>query len=168
MIDNDQPLHHSINLDKDVVMAYVSYGQYPEAQSFIDKEGNIYDKDEVGKFDTIDPGNAMMSNHNCNKGVFNRNYTSTVAVYSYDKNGKLLGSKSYWVEDPESAVPADGTKLTALDGSQTFTIGKAVKDDGSYTETVLTTFEGTYVALARAMRRISDNLIGIVNYLDAT
>lgn len=167
MIDNDQPLHRSVNLKKDVVMAYVSYGQYPEAQSFMDKEGNIYSKDQVGKFDTIDPGNAMMSNHNCNKGVFNRNYTSTVAVYSYDANGKLLGSKSYWVQHPDSDTPADGTVLTSLDGAESFKIGKAVNADGTYTVTALTTYEGTYVALAKSMRNISDNLMGLINYFDA-
>ncbi len=167
MLDNDQPLHYSIDLKKEVVMAYVSYGQYPEARSFIDKEGNIYTAKEVNFFETVEGGDAMASNHNCNKGIFNRNFTSTVAVYSYDKDGKLQGSKSYWVEHPESAIPADGTVLRALDGSQTFTVGKATNADGSYTETRLTTFEGTYVALARAMRNISDNLIGLVTYFDA-
>ena len=87
--------------------------------------------------------------------------------YVYDASGKLLGSKSYHVEHPEEAIPADGTVLTALDGSQTFTVGTAANADGSYTVTELTTFKGTYVALARAMRNISDHLMGLVNYFDA-
>ncbi len=168
MLDNDQPLHYSINLQKEVVMAYVAYAQHPPyAESFIDRDGKVYTDDEVGFFETIDEGNPMMSNHNCNKGVFNRTYNSTVSVYSYDANGKLLGAKSYWVEDPESAIPADGTKLKALSSDTVFTVGKAVNADGSYTETVLTNYQGTYVALARAMRKVSDNLIGLVKYFDA-
>ena len=63
--------------------------------------------------------------------------------------------------------PAEGTVLAALDGSQSFTIGRAVNPDGSYTETVLTTFEGTYVALAKAIRAISDNMVGILKYFNA-
>ncbi len=167
MGDNDQPLHYSEKLGKEVVMAYVSYGQYPVARSFIDKEGNIYEAAEVGDdFVTIDKGDAMMSNHNCNKGIFNRNYSSTVAVYSYDKDGKLLGSKSYWVITPDSDTPANGTILIAADGSQVFKIGKEVASDGSYTVTELITYEGTYIALANAMRNISDNLMGLVRYFD--
>ena len=158
----------SIDLQKEVVMAYVAYAQTPPyAESFIDRDGKVYSATQVGFFDTIDEGNAMMSNHNCNKGVFNRTYNSTVSVYSYDASGKLLDAKSYWVEDPDSAIPADGTKLKALSSDAVFTIGKAMNADGSYTETVLTNYQGTYVALAKSMRHISDHLIGLVKYFDA-
>lgn len=167
MLDNAQPLYKSAALDREVVMAFVSYGEIPPvARSFVDRDGKVYTAEEVGEIEMLRLGNSMASNHNCNKGVFNRNYTSTVAVYSYDASGRMLGSKSYWVENPVSDELADGTRLTSLDRSRTFELGKKVAADGSYTQTALTTFEGTYVPLARAMRNVSDNLIGLVHFFD--
>ncbi len=166
MIDNDQPLYRSVNLGKEVVMAYVDFGNQ-KGLSFLDKENNLYTAEQVGAVDLMDEGDLMMSNLNVNKGVINRNYTSTVAVYTYDKNGKMIDIHSYWVETPDSYEPAEGTILFGLDGSGIFTVGRKNNADGSYTETVLTTYDGVYVALASAMRKVSDNLIGLVKFFDA-
>ncbi len=166
MQDNAQPLYRSVALDKEVVMAFVSYAERPPvARSFVDREDKVYTAEEVGEIETVRPGNYMASNHNCNKGIFNRNYSSTVAVYRYDKEGKLLGSKSYWVKKPDLDTLADGTSLMSLDGTRTFEIGKREEADG-YTVTALTTYDGTYVPLSKAMRKISDNLMGLVRYFD--
>lgn len=167
MMDNAQPLYRSAALDKEVVMAFVSYAERPPvARSFVDREGKVYTAEEVGEIETLRPGNYMASNHNCNKGVFTRNYKSTVGVYRYGKDGKLLGSKSYWVGTPATAHPADGEVLASLDGTRRFEIGKKVAADGSYTVTALTTYEDTYIPLAKAMRNISDNLMGLVDFFD--
>ncbi len=165
-LDNDPPLIYSYDLQKELVMAYVDFSAQ-KAVTYLDKDGNQYTAAQAGIVDTIDEGDLMMSNLNVNKGVINRNYTSTVAVYTYDASGKLLGSKSYHVEHPDSAEPTDGTVLMALDGSQSFMIGRVATSDGGYTETVLTTFEGTYVALTKAIRAISDNMVGIIQYFNA-
>ena len=167
MMDNAQPFYRSVALDKEVVMAFVSYAERPPvARSFVDREGKVYTAEEIGEIETLRPGNYMASNHNCNKGVFTRNYKSTVGVYQYDKDGRLLGSRSYWVKTPESPELADGTLLASLDGTRTFEIGKKTAEDGGYTVTALTVFEDTYVPLSKAMRDVSDNLMGLVRFFD--
>ena len=53
-------------------------------------------------------------------------------------------------------VPIYGTPLT---------LGRAETADG-FTETILTVYEGKYLAFANAIRSISDHIIGIVRYFD--
>ena len=60
-------------------MAYVDFGAQ-KAVTYLDKDGNQYTAAQAGIVETIDGGDLMMSNLNVNKGVINRNYTSTVAV----------------------------------------------------------------------------------------
>jgi hypothetical protein len=89
-------------------------------------------------------------------------------IYEYDANGKLISSMGYEVEHPETRYPEEGTVLTAADGSgATYTIGTKHKNGGSYTETVLTTYKGQYIAFADAIRSISDHMMGLITYFDA-
>ena len=166
-MDNDQPLHHSVHLEKDLVMAYVAYTE-EKPLSYMDKDGNLYTVADAGLVElNIDPGDKIASNHNCNKGIFNRNYKSVVTVYTYDANGQMIDLKSTWVKDPASYDLADGTKLTALYGGDSFVVGRKDNSDGTYTVTKLTVYKGVYFDLARSMRNISDHVIGLVKYFDA-
>ncbi|MBO4979758.1 MAG: DNRLRE domain-containing protein [Clostridia bacterium] len=164
--DNDQSLYSTGS--NTLIMLYVTYGELPTAHTFMDEHGNILPaKDIGGIYYTTYWGDAMASNQNINKGVYNNNFNSTVTVYTYDRNGKLTDSKSYEVLTPESEHPADGTTLTARKDGRTFTVGTVVGEDGGYTETVLTVYKGKYLALSGAIQSISDHMMGIVNYFDA-
>ncbi len=165
--DNDQSLFKQIDTGKTLYMAYVIYGANAQAATFADAEGNVYPVSSVGFYDTIYSGDGMASNQNVNKGVYNSTFSSTVTVYTYDASGKLIASMGYDVETPESETPAEGTVLKDLREDKTYTIGKVTNADGGYTETILTVYEGKYIALANSIQQISSRVIGIVNYFDA-
>ena len=122
-------------------------------------------------------GEKLASNQNINKGYYNNNFSSVVTVYSYNSDGTLdrfpdgndlytFGSKSYEVQHPTSAYLANGTVLTSTDGKTKFTIGKKINGDGSYTITELTVYRGRYIELTDAVKKMSDNLAGLIGYLD--
>jgi hypothetical protein len=162
-------------------MLHVTYGQVnPQANTFMDDSGKVWEVGDLpgewkDDFNQDYKGESIASNQNVNKGIYNSDFTSVVTVYSYNADGTLdvlsdpysFGSYSYKVQDPASENVKDGDVLTSLDGTKTFTIGTVTNADGSYTKTVLTAHEGKYIALANSFKEISDNLIGIINYLDA-
>ena len=162
-------------------MLHVTYGQVtPQAHTFMDDDGKVWHVDElpgVWKDDYTEQydGESIASNQNVNKGIYNCDFTSVVTVYSYNADGTLdvtsdpysFGSYSYKVQDPASENVKDGDVLTSLDGTKQFTIGTATNADGSYTKTVLTVYEGKYIALANSFKELSDNLIGVINFFDA-
>ncbi|MBO4979738.1 MAG: hypothetical protein J6D16_04960 [Clostridia bacterium] len=163
--DNDQGLYTSDGSNK-LIMLHVTYGTDPHADTFMDVDtGEILTAAEVGSYREIYHGEAMASNQNVNKGLYNINFSSVVTVYAYDTDGELISSMAYEVEKPESRAPAEGTVLMGTDGTA-YTVGRADTADG-YTETVLTVYEGQYVAFADAIKNISDHMMGIVNYFDA-
>ena len=179
--DNDQALW-SVGDMKNLRMLHVTYGQVtPQAHTFMDDDGKVWHVDElpgVWKDDYTEQydGESIASNQNVNKGIYNCDFTSVVTVYHYNADGTLdvtsdpysFGSYSYKVKDPASENVKDGDVLTALkDDTKTFTIGTVTAKDGSYTKTVLTVYKGKYIALANSFKELSDNLIGIINFLDA-
>jgi hypothetical protein len=142
----------------------------------MDRDGNVYTASDLGitqsNWQSIltqtYKGEALASNQNVNKGIFNSDFSSVVTVYSYDADGNLIGSMGYEVETPEGENLADGTIVTALKDGRTFTLGTVTGNDGSRTETVLTVYEGKYLALSGAIKSISDHIMGLVEYFDAT
>ncbi len=169
--DNDQGLWDTVDgLHKNLRMLFVSYGDPTYPVTFIDPEGNVYGPNELGitqsnwktKLTPSYSGEPMASNQNCNKGIFNTNFSSVVTVYTYE-NGKRVAYESYEINDQNlaTAYPASGTKLTSKDGTKTFTIGETAT-----TKTVLTVYKGKYIALADSIETISDHIMGIVKYLD--
>jgi hypothetical protein len=167
--DNDQGVYSTGSSSTPLIMLHVTYGANAKANTFMNMEtGEILTAQQVGtNYRELYHGEPMASNQNVNKGFYNSNFNSTVVVYTYDKNGKLLESKGYDVQTPENEMLASGTVLKSLDGSKTFTVGSTTNADGTRTETVLTVYDGKYVALATAARSISDHLIGLVRYFDA-
>jgi len=166
MRDNDQSLYRQVSTGKLVYMAYVIYGVNAGPANFMDEDGNLIAKEQIGEYEMVWNGDGIASNQNVNKGVFNSTLRSVVTVYSYDKNGELLSFKSYEVKDPGAETLPSGTLLRAYKGDATFTTGRETTEDGSYTETLLTVYEGKYIAFADAIKSISDHIIGIVNYFD--
>jgi hypothetical protein len=128
--------------------------------------GEILTAAEVGDYTVVYKGADMHSNQNVNKGLYNGDFSSTVVLYEYDREGNLIGSRGYEVEHPESRTPEVGTLLFGTNG-ETYTVGRVTNADGSYTETVLTAYRGQYVAFADAIKKVSDHLLGIVAYFDA-
>jgi hypothetical protein len=128
--------------------------------------GKILTAAEVGEYREIYHGEAMASKQTVNKGLYNINFSSVVTVYEYDKNGKLIASMGCEVEEPENETPKEGTRLVGKNG-KTYTTGIVNNADGGHTETVLTVYEGKYLAFADAIRSVSDHLIGLVQYFDA-
>ena len=64
--------------------------------------------------------------------------------------------------------PVRGLDTTLWDkNGEVYTVGTAARPEGGTIETVLTVYEGKYLALARAIRNVSDHIIGLVNYFDA-
>ena len=164
--DNDQSVFTSDGTNR-LIMLNMTYGPGAHANTFMDvKTGKIYTAAEIGTYTTVYAGADMHSNQNVNKGLYNGSFSSTVTVYSYDKSGTLLSSKGYDVEHPSSRTPASGPVLKGKDG-KTYKIGTVKASDGSYTETVLTVYKGQYVALADAIKNVSDHLMGLVKYFDA-
>lgn len=169
--DNDQGLWATADGKyADLRMLFVSYGNPTYPVTYADADGNVYSNADLGvttsnwKTALVQTyeGEPMASNQNCNKGLFNANYSTTVAVYTYDASGNLTGVNSYEVDDSTlTAIPANGTTLTGKNG-MTFTLGTS-----GTTKTVLTTYKGKYLALTDSIKNISANIMGIVNYLDA-
>ncbi len=172
-----------------------TYGENPVPNSLMLEDGTVkwlselYSGDPLRWKDVITQtytGEALASNQNVNKGFYNNNFSSVVTVYTYNADGTLrtflyedeenttmdvaelltFGSKSYEVNHPESANLADGTVLTSTDGLTTFTVGKEVNADGSYTITELTVYKGRYIALTDSIKTLNDNLVGLIGYLD--
>ena len=165
--DNDQGVYVSKkNPDKELIMLHVSYGADAKANSFMDAEGNIYTAAQIGEYETVYKGEPMMSNQNVNKGIFNSNFNSTVTVYTYDATGKLVDFMGYDVEKPDTPYPGDGTVLKAVDGSRSFKLGTVRNSNGTTTTTLLTVYEGKYIALSDSISFVSDNLMGLVRYFD--
>ena len=169
MRDNDQGLYTTVSSTTPLIMLHVTYGVGAKANTFMNTvTGEILTANEVGKnYVEIYKGESLASNQNVNKGIFNNNFSSVVMVYTYDRNGKLLGSKGYEVQKPESENIPDGTVLKAADGNATFTIGSKTESDGTVTVTKLTVYEGKYLDLAKSFKGISDHIIGLVKYFDA-
>ena len=165
--DCDQSIYRSINLDKELIMLDSDGAETVVANTFMDKEGTIYNAAEVGFYDTVYQGNLINSNQNSNKGLYNSDFSSNVMVYQYDARGELVSYKGYEVEHPDSETPADGTVLRATEGDMTFTLGSVTNADGTRSETVLTAYRGRYVALASSIRALSSHIIGLVRYFDA-
>ncbi len=184
--DNDQSLYTATlngSTLTDLRMLYVMYTDVSYPGTLMDKAGTVYTLSDLGcgqytwnsVLTQTYKGEALASNQNVNKGIYNSNFSSTVTVYSYKADGTLdttadpysMGSQAFEVVDPASENVEDGTVLTSLDGTKTFTLGKKTNADGSYTVTVLTTYKGKYLALSQAIQNISDNIMGIVRYFDA-
>ena len=164
--DCDQTLYRTVDTGETVIMLCVSAGEVPVVYSFMDEDGNILSAAQVGKYDAIYRGNAINSNQNGNKGLYNSDFSSVVTVYEYDAKGKLVKSTGYEVEHPENDDLADGTVLRCTWNDATLKIGNVKNEDGSMTKTVLTVYKGRYVALANAIESISNNIIGLVDYFD--
>ena len=163
--DNDQGLYRQKGRDNEMYMCHVTYGRNRHVNTFMDA-GVIRTAAEVGEFEEIYNGEPMASNQNANKGIFTCRFDSLVSIYRYNKDGKLLGSEGYAVEKPESETPPDGTVLKALRSDACYTVGTVPSADGGYTETVLTVYEGKYVPLSNAIRKISRNVMNLVKYFD--
>ncbi len=163
--DNDQSLYRKVGGGDPLYMLHVIYGKDAHANTYTDGKGKIFLASELGELEEIYHGESMASNQNVNKGIYNSNLCSTVTVYTH-KDGVPIDSMGYEVETPESADPAEGTVLKALTGGKTFTVGKAQNADGTVTHTVLTTYEGRYVALSDAIKSVSDHAMGIIEYFD--
>ncbi len=162
--DNDQGIYTTTGEDE-LIMLHVDYN-VSAPTTFMDREGNILPASEIGEYETVYKGEKIASNQNINKGFYNSDFSSVVTVYEYDKDGELISSMGYEIEKPESETPAEGTRLVGKDGTS-FITGTAVNADGSYTETVLTVYEGKYLALAHSIRLMSDHLLGLLEYFSA-
>ena len=164
--DNDQSYYTSNNYSgQKLIMAHVTYGVNAKANTFIDENDNILTAAQVGTYQEVYKGEPMMSNQNVNKGIFNSDFSSVVTVYTYNFAGKLIDFMSYEVETPDTPYPNDGTVLKAVDDSRTFILGTAT-NAGTTTKTVLTVYEGRYIALSDSIALVSDHLIGLVRYFD--
>ena len=165
--DNDQGVYVSLkDPDNELIMLHVTYGANPKANSFMDGDGNIYTAAQVGEYDTVYKGEAMLSNQNVNKGIFNSDFSSVVTVYTYDATRKLIDFMSYEVEDPKSAYPENGTVLKGTKEGKSFTLGTVQNKDGTVVTTMLTVYEGQYIALSDSISFISDYIMGLVRYFD--
>lgn len=194
--DNDQGLWATTDgSHTNLRMLFVNYGNptYPVtyAGPNAKADGNgIYTNTSLGitnwQTDLIETykGEPMASNQNCNKGLFNTDYSTTVAVYTYDASGNnLTGVESYEVltvngsEEFKAEDFVNGAELTVkLAGydlaedktglTKTLTFNSAI-DSETHSKTTLTTYKGKYIALTDSIKTISDSIIGIVNYLDA-
>jgi hypothetical protein len=168
--DNDQAIYQSTTngSENPLIMLSVTYGAKAKAHTFMDlTTGKILTAAEVGTYKTIYSGEGMASNQNVNKGIYNSDFSSVVMIYTYDKNGKIIAFEGHEVQTPASETPADGTVLTAANGDATYIIGTGKDASGNTTKTVLTVYEGKYLALASSFENLSDHIIGIVKYFDA-
>ncbi|MBO4980179.1 MAG: hypothetical protein J6D16_07210 [Clostridia bacterium] len=166
MRDCDQTIYRSANTGELVIMLDSGGGATAVGNTFMDAAGNILTREEIGKYEVVYQGNLINSNQNSNKGIYNSDFSSVVTVYTYDADGKLLSSKGYEVETPDSERPVSGTVLHGTDVETMFTVGEVTGEDGSVTKTVLTVYEGRYVAFANAIRSISTHVLGLVHYFD--
>lgn len=178
--DNDQGLWSVGTTYTNLRPLYMYYSTVSYPVTLIDASGNVYPLGNLysgstnnwrSSFTQTYAGEGIASNQNVNKGIFNGNLSSVVTVYTYNADGTLnltggadhMGSSSYQVVDPDSE---NATTLTSKDGTKTFTVGTVTNGDGSYTVTKLTVYKGKYLALSDSIKKISDNIIGLVNYLD--
>ena len=164
--DNDQGLFRKKGTDNVMKMCYMVYGKGAHPLTMMDQTGKIFTVEEVGEYEEIYHGEKFASNQNVNKGIYTCKFNSMVTVYTYGADGELLDSMGYEVETPESETPKDGTVLKALAGDRSFTIGEIKNAYGGRIKTVLTVYEGKYIALAQSVRRVSNHLIGLVRYFD--
>ena len=84
-------------------------------------------------------------------------------------NSYKPGIQSFEIIDSNltTAHPENGTVLTGKNGN-TYTIGEKTSfSTREKTVTVLTVYKGKYIALTDSIKEISDNIMGIVNYLDS-
>ena len=165
--DCDQSIFEMTETGEQVIMLHVTAGTTMKANTFMKEDGTIVSADEVGAYTTVYKGNDINSNQNGNKGLYNSDFSSVVSVYQYDAEGKLVSFKSYEVVTPMAEKPAQGTVLTAAEGGDTYIVGCVESADGGYTETVLTVYEGKYVALASSMASINEHIMGLIGYFDA-
>ena len=163
--DNDQSLYRAVGGGDPLYMLHVIYGKGAHANTYTDGKGKVFLASELGELEEIYHGEPMASNQNVNKGIYNSDLSSTVTVYTY-KDGELIDSMGYEVETPESAYPSEGTVLKAAAGRKTFTVGKIQNADGTVTHTVLTAYEGRYIAFSDAIKSVSDHVMGIIEYFD--
>jgi hypothetical protein len=161
-------VYQPVGSDQKLIMLYMYYGENPRPFTFMDVEtGKILPASQVGEYTTVYRGEALASNQNVNKGLYNSNMSTTVTEYTYDKNGKLLSSEVFAVRPHYDDEAREGDLLISTDGRTAYIIGRQDNNDGSYTETVMTTCEGRYVELTAAIRSIGDHLMGLVKYFDA-
>ncbi|MBO4979172.1 MAG: DNRLRE domain-containing protein [Clostridia bacterium] len=166
--DNDQGLYQQVGTDRKLIMLYMYYGENPRPFTFMDVEtGEILLASQVGEYTTVYRGEALASNQNVNKGLYNSDLSTTATEYTYDKSGKLLRSEAFEVRKHYDEEAMEGDLLISSDGKTAYIIGRRENDDGTYTETVMTTYEGRYVELTAAIRSIGDHLMGLVEYFDA-
>ncbi len=166
--DNDQGLYRQVGTDNTLIMLYMIYGENARAKTFMNVEtGEILTAEQVSDYETIYRGEALASNQNVNKGIYNSDLSTTVTVYTYDKDGKLIDSNAFEVRKHYAEEALEGDLLISTDGKAAYIIGREDKPDGSYTETVMTTYEGQYVQLASAIKSISDHIMGLIHYFDA-
>ncbi len=183
--DNDQGLWKTADdSHTDLRMLFVNYGNPTYPVTYADAEGNVYANSNFGittsnwqsKLIETYKGEPMASNQNCNKGLFNADYSTTVTVYTYDASGNnLTGVNSYEVltVNESTGFSADDfvngaeltVKLAGFDLAENKTgLTKTLTFNNN---TKLTTYKGKYIALTDSIKTISDSIIGIVNYLDA-
>ncbi len=161
--DNDQGLYREVGKDNVLRMYQVNYSTGVPGR-FVDENNNMLMADQVGEIETIYKGEPVASNQNVNKGFYNVNFSSAVTVYTY-KGDMLTDIQTYEINKPASADLPNGSKVTAISG-KTYTLG-TVKEGNVTTETVLTVYEGKYLALTESVTDISNHLMGLVGYFDA-
>lgn len=162
--DNDQGLYRSVGKENVLYMLSVNYNTC-RANTYMEANGRVLTADEAGEVEPIYIGEPIASNQSVNKGFFNCRLDSAVTLYRYDGAGILLGAETFPVKTPDSPIPAEGMVLTSVDGKKTFTVGRK-DENGITTETVLTVFDGQYVALCDSVKAISNHIIGLVRYFD--
>ena len=152
----------------------------------IDPDGNVYLFSDL-YYGVRDPwesrtktyaGEAIASNQNVNKGIFNGDFSTTVTVWNTNPsytNDYNFGTTTYEV------LSVNGNTGFTIDDFKTgaeLTVKKAGYDlatdktgmtmNITFTaNTKLTTFNGKYVELSSSIQNISENLLGIVNYFSA-
>ena len=185
--DNDQSLY-KITKDgttyEDLRMLYVYYSAASYPVTLMDKNGNVYARTDLhsgassawsSAFTQTYKGEALASNQNVNKGIFNSDLSTTVTVYGTTASAYDFGSTTYEVLSVNGSESFSETDFVS---GATLTVKLAgydlAEDKTGMTKTVtfdantkLTTYMGKYVALADSIKSISDNIMGIVNYFDA-
>jgi len=164
------------------------YMQYSTRSPYtmIDPDGNVYLFSDLyyGKQDYWEDrtktyaGEAIASNQNVNKGIFNGDFSTTVTVW--DTNPSYTNDYDFGSTTYEVLSVNGNANFTATDfkTGATLTVKKAGYDLATDTtgmtmnitfdaNTRLTTFNGKYVELSSSIQNISENLLGIVNYFAA-
>ncbi len=160
--DNDQTLYEAA--DGSVLRIQNVTTGSKTIHNYVNEVDEVVLAKDAGTVSAIYDGEPIASNMNVNKGFFNTDFSSVVTVYRY-KGGELISSESYKVKTPDSETPEAGTVLTAENGGRSFTVGTAQEGDVTV-ETVLTVYEGKYVALMSSVKEISDHLVGLIQYFE--